>query len=67
MTLMLVYRATQDTPCETFSILTPLTEMLSVRLARPPLLVPVLRTGLGMVDEGHVALPEVQVGFVGCQ
>ncbi|AKN18002.1 uracil phosphoribosyltransferase [Mycobacterium haemophilum] len=65
LTLMLVYEATQDAPCETFSIRTPLTQTLGVRLARPPLLVPVLRAGLGMVDEAHAALPEARVGFVG--
>jgi uracil phosphoribosyltransferase len=35
------------------------------RLANPPLLVPVLRAGLGMVDRAHVLIPEAKVGFVG--
>lgn len=65
LTLMLVYEATRDAPCEAFSIRTPLVETTGVRLAKPPLLVPVLRAGLGMVDEAHAALPEAQVGFVG--
>jgi uracil phosphoribosyltransferase len=36
-----------------------------VRLADPPLLVPVLRAGLGMVERALELLPEARVGFVG--
>ena len=36
-----------------------------MRLAKPPLLVPVLRAGLGMVDQALALLPEAWVGFVG--
>ena len=32
---------------------------------RPPLIVPVLRAGLGMADTAHGMLPESQMGFVG--
>ena len=35
------------------------------RLAAPPLIVPVLRAGLGMADTAHGMLPESQMGFVG--
>jgi uracil phosphoribosyltransferase len=35
------------------------------RLANPPLLVPVLRAGLGMVGQAHALIPEARVGFVG--
>ncbi|MGH3910496.1 MAG: uracil phosphoribosyltransferase, partial [Pseudonocardiaceae bacterium] len=31
----------------------------------PPLLVPVLRAGLGMADQAHALIPEAQMGFVG--
>ncbi|WP_081893420.1 uracil phosphoribosyltransferase, partial [Actinoalloteichus caeruleus] len=31
----------------------------------PPLLVPVLRAGLGMADQAHLLIPEAQMGFVG--
>ncbi|MGH4024709.1 MAG: uracil phosphoribosyltransferase, partial [Pseudonocardiaceae bacterium] len=34
-------------------------------LANPPLLVPVLRAGLGMADQAHRLIPEAQMGFVG--
>jgi uracil phosphoribosyltransferase len=65
LTLMLVYEATRDAPSEPVPIRTPLADTIGSRLARPPLLVPVLRAGLGMVDEAHAALPDSRVGFVG--
>jgi uracil phosphoribosyltransferase len=65
LTLMLVYEATRDMPCETVAVRTPLAETVGARLAKPPLLVPVLRAGLGMVDQAHALIPEARVGFVG--
>ena len=65
LTHMLVYEATRDAPAEEISIRTPLTDTLGSRLANPPLLVPVLRAGLGMVDQAHALIPEARVGFVG--
>jgi uracil phosphoribosyltransferase len=65
LTMMLVYEATRDASRETFTVRTPLAETVGTRLAKPPLLVPVLRAGLGMVDQAHVLIPEARVGFVG--
>jgi uracil phosphoribosyltransferase len=65
LTMMLVYEATRDAERETFTVRTPLAETVGTRLAKPPLLVPVLRAGLGMVDQAHVLIPEARVGFVG--
>ena len=65
LTLLLVYEATRDAPVETFPIRTPLAETQGVRLAKSPLLVPVLRAGLGMVSEAHAAIPDARVGMVG--
>jgi uracil phosphoribosyltransferase len=65
LTMMLVYEATRDAARETFTVRTPLAETVGTRLAKPPLLVPVLRAGLGMVDQAHVLIPEARVGFVG--
>lgn len=65
LTLMLVYEATRDAPTESVQIRTPVGETVGVHLARPPLLVPVLRAGLGMVNEAHGVLREAHVGFVG--
>jgi uracil phosphoribosyltransferase len=65
LTLMLVYEATRDAPRENVVVRTPLAEAAGSRLAKPPLLVTILRAGLGMVDQAHVLLPEARVGFVG--
>ncbi len=65
LTHMLVYEATRNAPSQEISVRTPLTDTLGSRLATPPLLVPVLRAGLGMVDQAHALIPEAQVGFVG--
>ena len=65
LTLMLVYEATRDASCEQVPVRTPVAATTGCRLARPPLLVPVLRAGLGMVDQAHALIPEAQVGFVG--
>jgi len=65
LTLMLVYEATRDAPSEAVAVRTPLADTGGARLANPPLLVPVLRAGLGMVDQAHALIPEARVGFVG--
>jgi len=65
LTRMLAYEATRDAPCEQVRVRTPLADTVGVRLMRPPLLVPVLRAGLGMVDAVHALIPEAEVGFVG--
>jgi uracil phosphoribosyltransferase len=65
LTHMLVYEATRDAPREEIAVRTPLADTLGCRLANPPLLVPVLRAGLGMVDQAHALIPEARVGFVG--
>ncbi|HXA12018.1 MAG TPA: uracil phosphoribosyltransferase [Mycobacterium sp.] len=65
LTLMLVYEATRDAATEAVPVRTPLADTAGCRLANPPLLVPVLRAGLGMVDQAHALIPEAHVGFVG--
>ena len=65
LTMMLIYEATRDAPVLEITVQTPVATTAGVRLANPPLLVPVLRAGLGMVDQAHALIPEAQVGFVG--
>jgi len=65
LTLMLVYEATASLVSEDVAVQTPVAATTGSRLASPPLLVPVLRAGLGMVDQAHALIPEAQVGFVG--
>jgi uracil phosphoribosyltransferase len=65
LTLMLIYEATRDAPVVTERVHTPVARATGCRLADPPLLVPVLRAGLGMADQAHELIPEAQMGFVG--
>ncbi|QJY46601.1 uracil phosphoribosyltransferase [Pseudonocardia broussonetiae] len=65
LTLMLIYEATRDAPVATAPLHTPVARTTGYRLANPPLLVPVLRAGLGMVDAAQALMPEAQMGFVG--
>jgi uracil phosphoribosyltransferase len=65
LTMMLVYEATREAAAESIPVRTPVTDTTGSRLATPPLLVPVLRAGLGMVDQAHALIPEARVGFVG--
>lgn len=65
LTLILIYEASRDAPRKSVRIRTPVAAAVGTRLVNPPLLVPVLRAGLGMVDEAHAAIPEAEVGFVG--
>ncbi|ADG99399.1 uracil phosphoribosyltransferase [Segniliparus rotundus DSM 44985] len=65
LTLILVYEATRALPSEELRVRTPLAQTTGFQLAESPLLVPVLRAGLGMVDQAHALIPEAQVGFVG--
>jgi uracil phosphoribosyltransferase len=65
LTLMLIYEATRDAPLTSAPLHTPVARTVGYRLANPPLLVPVLRAGLGMADAALGLMPEAQMGFVG--
>lgn len=62
---LLVYEATRELERADVSITTPVAPTVGTRLANPPLLVPVLRAGLGMAEAAFNLLPESQMGFVG--
>ena len=65
LTLMLVYEATRELATISAALMTPVARTLGTQLANPPLLVPVLRAGLGMAEAAFGLLPEAQMGFVG--
>jgi uracil phosphoribosyltransferase len=65
LTMMLVYEATRALAVKSESIHTPVARTTGFSLADPPLLVPVLRAGLGMADQAQKMIPEAQMGFVG--
>lgn len=62
---MLVYEAARSFAVEQYPITTPVAPTTGIRLANPPLLVPVLRAGLGMAESALALLPESSMGFVG--
>ena len=62
---MLIYEATRDLAVETTQVTTPLGPAEGVRLPRLPVVVPVLRAGLGMADAAIRLLPEAEMSFVG--
>ncbi|GAA5193238.1 uracil phosphoribosyltransferase [Rugosimonospora acidiphila] len=65
LSTMLVYEATRPLPVQRYPVHTPVNEAQGIRLANPPLLVPVLRAGLGMAEAALALLPESSMGFVG--
>ena len=65
LTTMVVYEAARSFAIEQFPIETPVAPTQGTRLANPPLIVPVLRAGLGMADAALALLPESSMGFVG--
>lgn len=63
---LLAYEATTDVRVTPVNVETPLMPARGVRLAPPPpLVVPILRAGLGMLDGMTRLLPTAEVGFVG--
>src|SRR3954469_5030084 len=63
---LLAYEATRDVRVEPFDIATPVAPTTGVRLSAPkPMVVPILRAGLGMLDGMMRLLPTAEVGFVG--
>ncbi|MGH4023850.1 MAG: uracil phosphoribosyltransferase [Pseudonocardiaceae bacterium] len=65
LTLALIYEATRGATVTTHPVDTPVGRATGYRLADPPLLVPVLRAGLGMADQALSLIPDAQTGFVG--
>jgi uracil phosphoribosyltransferase len=63
---LLAYEATRDVRVADVTVTTPVGPADGVRLTRPqPLVVPILRAGLGMLDGMTRLLPTAEVGFLG--
>ena len=63
---LLAYEATRDIRVERVAVTTPVAPAMGVKLADPrPLVVPILRAGLGMLDGMQRLLPTAEVGFLG--
>ncbi|MGN9837400.1 uracil phosphoribosyltransferase [Nonomuraea sp. H19] len=63
---LLAYEATRDVRVTDVTVETPVAPANGVHLAKPyPLVVPILRAGLGMLDGMTRLLPTAEVGFLG--
>jgi uracil phosphoribosyltransferase len=63
---LLAYEATREVRVEPVDIETPVAPSRGIKLASPkPLVVPILRAGLGMLDGMVRLLPTAEVGFLG--
>ncbi|MDN5790347.1 MAG: uracil phosphoribosyltransferase [Micrococcales bacterium] len=63
---LLAYEATRDVRVEPIDIDTPVAPTRGIKLAKPkPIIVPILRAGLGMLEGMVRLLPSAEVGFLG--
>ncbi len=62
---LMCFSLTSDFATEPVEVETPLTKMEGRRLARPIVLVPILRAGVGMLDGFTDILTEAAVGYIG--
>ncbi|NKX92527.1 uracil phosphoribosyltransferase [Sanguibacter hominis ATCC BAA-789] len=65
---LLAYEATRDVRTVDAPITTPVTDTVGTKIADPqPIVVPILRAGLGMLEGMTRLLPTAEVGFLGMQ
>lgn len=63
---LLAYEATREVKVEPVDILTPVAPMTGVRMSKPrPMVVPILRAGLGMLEGMSKLVPNAEIGFLG--
>ena len=63
---LLAYEATRDVRVEPVQVRTPVADATGVKLSEPrPLVVPILRAGLGMLEGMQRLVPTAEVGFLG--
>lgn len=63
---LLAYEATREVRVDTVEVTTPVTATTGTHLSHPlPLVVPILRAGLGMLEGMMKLMPTAEVGFVG--
>lgn len=63
--MLLIAEATQTLPTIDGAVTTPLTEAPATRLAVQPVIVPILRAGLGFLAPAQQLLPAADIGFIG--
>ena len=67
LSTILVYEAMRHAPLAAVDVTTPMGPTVGSRIERLPVVVPVLRAGLGMLDAALELLGDVEVAFVGLE
>jgi uracil phosphoribosyltransferase len=67
ISLLLALEATRDLATHEKAIETPMEPTTGLVLAKPLVVVPILRAGLGMLQPFHDTFPDVSVGYVGLE
>lgn len=62
---LLIAEATRTLPTVTSTVTTPLADAPAVRLAAQPVVIPILRAGLGFLSPAQHLLPNADIGFIG--
>ena len=62
---LLIAEATRALPTIDGTVTTPLTEARAVRLESQPVVIPILRAGLGFLSPAQHLLPNADIGFIG--
>ena len=67
LSLIVIAEATRDVPTTKIRVTTPLAETDGARIANRPVLVPILRAGLGMLPAAMELLPDADIAVIGVQ
>jgi uracil phosphoribosyltransferase len=65
LSTLMVFEATRDLPTRAVTVQTPLAPCTGRELARPVIVAPILRAGLGLVEGMLALLPDVSVAHIG--
>lgn len=65
LSTFVLFEALRTIDTTTIDVDTPLEPTTGVTITNPPILIPVMRAGLGMLDAAIDLLPEARVGFIG--
>ena len=67
LSMLLALEATRDLATRDIAVNTPLEPCIGRVLARPLVVVPILRAGLGMVEAIVTLFPDVSIGYIGLE
>jgi len=67
ITQVLATEAAKFLAVDTFTVETPLEETNGSRIAGPVVFVPIIRAGLGMLEDAMATIPNASVGYIGLE